>query len=154
MRSKRVVQTLMTAAAIPAIVVSVSPQAFAGSGITWTDAHTGYCLEYTTDFFGNLVEVQTNSCGGGNQDWADYQNSDGSWFEKAGGKNVCLTMYSDHDVYLEGCKGNDWERWYEERQSNGHWKLRNKATGWYLDSNSNHQVYGEPANGGDYQEWK
>lgn len=63
-------------------------------------------------------------------------------------------MYPDHDVYLEGCKGNDWERWYEERQSDGHWKLRNKATGWYLDSNSNHQVYGEPANGGDYQEWK
>ncbi|MET9375810.1 hypothetical protein ABZX98_16895 [Streptomyces sp. NPDC002992] len=69
-------------------------------------------------------------------------------------RGYCMTAYWDHDVYLEPCTGNNYQRWTEAYDNNmGGWRLINKATGEFLDSNGTDVYSHQGSDWNYYQLW-
>ncbi|MEV7601238.1 RICIN domain-containing protein [Kitasatospora sp. NPDC089797] len=135
--------------------LGTSGAAFADSDVTWTNASTKRCLEYSPGFSNPVV---ADCSRGWKKIFHDTGNADGSWNEVAKeaapfGK-LCLAAYKDNSVYIEPCTNpsNDYQRWFENKTDTG-WELRHKATGRCLDSNAEGKVYLHDCNAGLFQRW-
>ncbi|MEV5942158.1 ricin-type beta-trefoil lectin domain protein [Streptomyces sp. NPDC051994] len=153
MRVKRIAQAVGTMALAPLLVLATSAAAHADSDVHWTHKPDNKCLEVHYNWAGTPVDVEVDSCPGSVTFWHDVHQSDGSWLEKDSGKpGFCMTAYTDHDVYMESCSGNNYQRWDEIDTGNG-WKLRNRQTGECLDSNGSSVYMHECNDGNVYQLW-
>ncbi|MGW7707725.1 RICIN domain-containing protein [Streptomyces sp. NPDC054771] len=153
MRIKRAAQAVGTVALAPLLVLATSAAAHADSDVHWTHKPDNKCLEVHYNWAGTPDNVGVDSCGSTTTAfWHDVQMSDGSWLEQdKSDPAYCMTAYTDHDVYMESCSGNNYQRWDEINTGNG-WKLRNRQTGECLDSDGS-SVYMHVCNDGVYQLW-
>ncbi|MEV5505597.1 RICIN domain-containing protein [Streptomyces orinoci] len=153
MRIKRIAQAVGTMALAPALVLGLSTAAHADGDVHWIHKNDDKALKVT--WAHDHPDRLTVS--GGNSDiwtdWHDVAQSDGSWLEKSQvDLNYCMTAYYDHDVYMERCSGNNFQRWDEVNTGNG-WKLVNRQTHECLDSNGSSVYMHECNDGNKYQLW-
>ncbi|MFJ5779025.1 hypothetical protein [Streptomyces sp. NPDC093094] len=136
----KMTKALVTAASSAALILGLAGSAGANGNVKWESDTNHLCLAHTPDFWGHPYEVAMRSCGSNGQaqnGWYEELQSDGTWLFRADNdRSYCLTAYSDHDVYMEKCSGNDWQRWYENKYDNG-WRLGHKATNWFLEDDDN-----------------
>ncbi|MFJ5549483.1 RICIN domain-containing protein [Streptomyces sp. NPDC093225] len=157
---KRIARALATAGAAAALVVGLTTSAHADGWVTWKHEFSGKCLG-----FDSLIPLHPNDvrfydgCDSYGAQWYEvYNSNDGTYSLKTKeNTDACLTAYWDHDVYVERCNGNDYQRWYEVRTSEG-WKLKHKATSpsngpaQYLDGDGR-SIYTHDENNSRYQLW-
>ncbi|WP_405901435.1 RICIN domain-containing protein [Streptomyces sp. NBC_00727] len=154
MRVKRIAQAVGAVTLAPLLVLATSGFAHADDEVHWTHRTDNKCLEVHYSWATTTPDdVEIKGCTFTDFTfWYDAQQSDGSWLEKDNAKcNYCMTAYTDHDVYMEACSGNNYQRRDEINRGNGY-QLKNRQTHECLDSNGT-SVYVHACNDGDYQRW-
>ncbi|MFI5980374.1 RICIN domain-containing protein [Streptomyces sp. NPDC051555] len=151
MNIKRMAQVAGTAALAPLLVLAMSPVAHADGFVHWDHKPTNKCLQVHRDWKGNPDDVYVQECS--YEPFYDVHLGDGSWLEKDRSKqDYCMTAYTDHDVYMEPCSGNNYQRW-DEIDTGAGWKLRNRQTQECLDSNGTSVYMHECNTGNQWQLW-
>ncbi|MEV7595650.1 hypothetical protein ACFYMW_40665 [Streptomyces sp. NPDC006692] len=137
---RKIAQAIITTASSAVLVLGLATAASANGDVTWRSETNSLCLAHTENGWGNPDDAGMRSCGSNGaayNGWYEELQSDGTWlFRATSDRSYCLTAYKDHDVYMEKCSGNDWQRWYENKVDNG-WRLGHKATQWYLEDDDN-----------------
>jgi len=133
---RKINKAILTAVSALTLTLGASTAAHADGHVRWqnVDPNIQICLGHITDNWGPPNDVAMRGCNSGEAQWYDQNLGGNDWLQRADdNRNYCLTAYSDADVYMEQCSGNDWQRWNEE-YVNGHWHLHHKATGWCLQA--------------------
>ncbi len=146
----------LTITSVFALTVGAATAAHADGDVTWQSAYTGLCLASIDNNWGNPSNVAMRGCGNAGTTFHEQDLGDGTWLMRTtSDQDFCLTAYSDHDVYMEHCSGNIWQRWSEEWDGGrGVWRLKHAATQWYItDYDNGLQIGVDPLNSPDSRQW-
>ncbi|MFI0960982.1 hypothetical protein ACH4S8_06145 [Streptomyces sp. NPDC021080] len=153
---RKITRALVTVASSAMLVIGFTSSAHADGNVTWKSDFTGLCLASIDNNWGDPSNVAMRGCGNAGTSWHDQSLGDGTYLMKTNSDtDYCLTAYSDHDVYMEKCSGNIWQRWHEEWDGGrGVWRLKHEATGWYItDYDRGLQIGVDPLNSPDNRQW-